>query len=366
MSTTTNLSLNEPAYNSSSPTWDQPLNYNSTILDAVLGNTTSVAMPTGASATTTLTGPTSTGTGQTQAMRIQLTGALSANQILQFPAGVSGKWIIYNTTSNAFTITVSSAGGGATVTAPQGFNIQIYSDGTNIRYTDDGLSNNFSTLTVLGNTYLATTSGNVGIGTTSPVAKLHLLTPSATNVELRLANNQSYGSIIENSVGEMQFYTPGTAMTFSTNSTERMRIDTSGNLLVGTTTSPSGSGNLVVPQVYTGTSATAANVYVDSTGKFFRSTASAVAIGTTWTNYTSSRALGTTYTNSTGKLIFLSVATTSQVSSISIAVNGVTIFSNSWGGSAFNTTAFTAIPPGATYSVSSPSSGGIQFWYECV
>jgi len=62
--------------------------------------------------------------------------------------------------------------------------------------------------------------------------------------------------------------------------TEAMRIDSSGNLLVGTTSSPSGSGNLVVPQVYTGTSATAANVYVDSTGKFFRSTASASASGT--------------------------------------------------------------------------------------
>ena len=57
MSTTTNTGLNQPAYNSTSPTWDQPLNFNETILDAVLGNTTSVAMPTGASATTTLTGP---------------------------------------------------------------------------------------------------------------------------------------------------------------------------------------------------------------------------------------------------------------------------------------------------------------------
>jgi len=179
MSTTTNTGLNQPAYNSTSPTWDQPLNFNETILDAVFGNTTSVAMPTGASATTTLTGPTSTGSlGQTQAMRITLTGSLSANQVLQFPSGVAGRWIIYNTTSGAFSITVSSAGGGTAVLAPQGYNVSIYSDGTNIRYTDDGLTNNFSTLTVLGNTYLATSSGNVNIGTTSATAGVNLLTSS--------------------------------------------------------------------------------------------------------------------------------------------------------------------------------------------
>ena len=166
MSTTTNTGLNQPAYNSTSPTWDQPLNFNEKILDAVLGNTTSVAMPTGASATTTLTGPTSTGSlGQTQAMRITLTGTLSANQILQFPSGIAGKWIIYNTTSGSFSVTISSAGGGASVTAPQGFNVSVYSDGTNIRYTDDGALNNNvsnSTATATGTTTARTIANLFG------------------------------------------------------------------------------------------------------------------------------------------------------------------------------------------------------------
>ena len=42
--TTTNLNLNEPSYNQTSPTWDQPLNNNTTILDAAFGNTTSIAL----------------------------------------------------------------------------------------------------------------------------------------------------------------------------------------------------------------------------------------------------------------------------------------------------------------------------------
>ena len=589
MSTTTNTGLNQPAYNSTSPTWDQPLNFNETILDAVLGNTTSVAMPTGASATTTLTGPTSTGSlGQTQAMRITLTGSLSANQILQFPSGVAGKWIIYNTTSGSFSVTVSSAGGGTAVSAPQGYNVSIYSDGTNIRYTDDGLTNNFATLTVLGNTYLATTSGNVGIGTSSPSVKLDIQN-TATAV-LRVYNLTATNGVLltQDTSGNSVLNNQGNGyLLFGTNNTERMRIDSSGNVGIGRTpvfpldisattgiirlTSSTGtnyaqlqavngsgtarfgvegsggnnivagssaysavvsqagayslhlgtnntvqatidsSGNvgigtvspstlLTVNGVVTATSYTGAGtgltgivtsnvagtgitvsgstgaVTISNTGvtsnvagtgitvsgstgavtisnsgvtsitgtasqitasastggvtlslpstinvntsgnaanvtgtvavanggtgltstpangaidigngtNFTRSTITAgsgitvtngagsitiansspgTVVGTTWTDYTGSRSLGTTYTNSTGKLIFISVYTGYQTSGITVTVNGLLIFSNSWGGSGFASTAFSAIPPGATYSV---SGGILGTWYECV
>ena len=192
-------------------------------------------------------------------MRITLTGSLSANQILQFPSGVAGKWIIYNTTSGAFSVTVSSAGGGTAVSAPQGYNVSIYSDGTNIRYTDDGLTNNFATLTVLGNTYLATTSGNVGIGTTSPGSTLDVngtisLRSPANGIGLlmhgRSSDNLSQVLGFDNSVttlyGQLQFGSVGGGSTtlisngatgytnFFTNGSERMRIDSSGNVLVGT------------------------------------------------------------------------------------------------------------------------------------
>jgi len=263
MSTTTNIGLNQPANNTYTNIWDQPLNFNETILDSVLGNTTSVSMPTGASATTTLTGPNSSvSVGQTQAMRIALTGALSANQTLQFPAGIAGQWIIYNSTSGAFTITVSSAGGGTTVKAPQGFNISVYSDGTNIRYTNDGLSNSFATLTVLGNTNLATTSGNVGIGTTSPGYKLEVYAASSSlqieSVVHNFNNSTGVAAIGFNTAGSGEtsstkagiglvrgFAFGGGALAFYNNNSgaagdfttadEKMRLDASGNLLVGTT-----------------------------------------------------------------------------------------------------------------------------------
>jgi len=79
-------------------------------------------------------------------------------------------------------------------------------------------------------------SGNVGIGISSPGVKLHLLTASATAVALRAGNSMSYAEFQVDASGNSQLIAPGGVQIFNTNSAERMRIDSSGNLLVGTTT----------------------------------------------------------------------------------------------------------------------------------
>lgn len=152
MATTTNLALNEPAYNSTSPTWDQPLNYNASILDQVFGNTTYVVLPTGASATTAITGPSSSAAGSTtQAMRLYFQSALTANQTATIPSGISGQWIAYNGTTGAYTVTLKTSASGSTgVTLPQGYNLIVYSDGTNVYKADDALINPVSSLSITG------------------------------------------------------------------------------------------------------------------------------------------------------------------------------------------------------------------------
>lgn len=81
--------------------------------------------------------------------------------------------------------------------------------------------------------------GNVGIGTASPSTKLHVLTPSATNTEIRVGNSVSYNAFLIDSSGNSQIYTPASNQIFSVNSSERMRIDSSGNVMVGATALPS-------------------------------------------------------------------------------------------------------------------------------
>jgi uncharacterized protein YaiE (UPF0345 family) len=78
-------------------------------------------------------------------------------------------------------------------------------------------------------------NGNVGIGTTSPTYKVDV---SGTNPALRLKSSAAFGYIIDQNTSSglvSHIVYENVDMRFGTNSTERMRINSSGYLLVGTT-----------------------------------------------------------------------------------------------------------------------------------
>ena len=78
-------------------------------------------------------------------------------------------------------------------------------------------------------------SGNVGIGTASPSAKLHSFTSSAAQINNLIQNSVSYLNYGVFGDGNNYLYS-GTAtnLLLGTNNTERMRIDSSGNVGIGT------------------------------------------------------------------------------------------------------------------------------------
>lgn len=80
-------------------------------------------------------------------------------------------------------------------------------------------------------------SGNVGIGTTSPSYRLDLF---GTNCSLQIRDiGQTNGLLLKQNNsdgGNLIYATNNNYLALGTNNTERMRIDTSGNVLVGTTT----------------------------------------------------------------------------------------------------------------------------------
>jgi hypothetical protein len=101
----------------------------------------------------------------------------------------------------------------------------------------------------LDEVFRITESGNVGIGTSSPASKLHLGgfsgTVNGTN-GIRLTNN--VGTVVLLEVGSSSDSyigtSSGSAFGFRTGNTERARIDASGNLLVGTTSTAPAESNV--------------------------------------------------------------------------------------------------------------------------
>ena len=99
----------------------------------------------------------------------------------------------------------------------------------------DGSVNIFRNTTV--ETMRITSAGNVGIGTSSPTEKLVLNSAGSVQVATKYINGNTAGVTVGAASNGSAFVYQASALPFIvyTNATERMRIDSSGNLLVGTT-----------------------------------------------------------------------------------------------------------------------------------
>jgi len=88
-----------------------------------------------------------------------------------------------------------------------------------------------------------TSTGSVGIGTSSPAWQLHVKGTSNAVVQIEGASSAgsfvNFGDPSDTDVGQIGYDHTSNYMRFKTNDTERMRIDSSGNLLVGKTVTSS-------------------------------------------------------------------------------------------------------------------------------
>jgi hypothetical protein len=93
--------------------------------------------------------------------------------------------------------------------------------------------------------FRVSSTGLVGIGTSSPLAKLDVYTSSTTSTVVRARNDTTSVYLdANNGYSYLNTFT-NHPMLFGTNNTERMRIDTSGRLLVGTTSSSAARMDIV-------------------------------------------------------------------------------------------------------------------------
>ena len=248
--TTTNKGLIQPANGSYVDTWDQPVNNDWSYIDTAFGGAVSLNA-TGISAhTLTLT--------EYRPLIIEVTGAISNNVVYTIPSGIGGQWIVINNTTDAtggpWTISFTCAGSGYSISCPRATTTNLMCDGVNVNFADGrpgspGGSNTQvqynNNGTLAGSSNFVFTGTNVGIGTSSPVGKLDILT--GTN---RGFFDDSAGSLFRlNSVNAANsVYAPlglnGSVLTFEINATESARIDSSGNVGIGTT-SPSARLNIL-------------------------------------------------------------------------------------------------------------------------
>jgi len=157
---------------------------------------------------------------------------------------------------------LSAASAGEAILAPEGtYGALLYGRGT----TYDVVLAQRSTgvaLGVLAGTNNVTFPGLVGIGTTSPASRLHVVGADNTNPSVIVANSSTSNGILQlgssgatyqilggDYQGNMLFQMSGaTPFVFTTNGSERVRIDSSGNLLVGTTSvSTTNPGCFIAP-----------------------------------------------------------------------------------------------------------------------
>ena len=128
-----------------------------------------------------------------------------------------------------------------------------------------------TTIDVGTNVIVTDSAGNVGIGTASPNHTLDVKAATGNGISITptsggATNYLSWYDTGSGPYGRIGYNHSASAMTFTTVTTERMRIDSSGNVLVGTTqafNALNGRGNLVVGS---GTGNEGITIYTGSTG----------------------------------------------------------------------------------------------------
>lgn len=123
---TTNKSLAQPIVGSDVGTWGNPVNSNTGIIDASFGGVTVIPVT---NSNVVLS------SAQYQNQFIRLTGTLTANISITFPAIGSFYTILNDTTSSAFFVTMqTTAAGGRAIGMPPSSMIDVMTDGTHARF----------------------------------------------------------------------------------------------------------------------------------------------------------------------------------------------------------------------------------------
>lgn len=132
---TPNKNLALPTFASS--LWNAPVNSNFSITDAAVSGVQPINLAAYSGGPIVLTNTFPVVSSPLTSLSyipaiLALSGALVQNVVILVPSGITGIWLVANYTSGAFTVTISSGGGGTSVICPANVVFPVTSDGTNI------------------------------------------------------------------------------------------------------------------------------------------------------------------------------------------------------------------------------------------
>lgn len=241
---------------SNAGTWGDLLNGTITNIASGFGQG-SEAIPNASTHTITLADGTA---DEARSLYLKCTGGGQACTVTLGPNTISKVWIIDNATS--YTLTFSQ-GSGANVAIAAGAVKVIATDGAGsgaaVVDTLDGLEGSLSTLAVTGALTVDTdtlvvdaTNNRVGINRALPSGLLHMQSSSGTDSALYIQTSATsddsviyFGDDGSSSVGRINYSHSDNGFSFWTDGTRRLDIDSSGNLIVGSTNPAPVSNNVV-------------------------------------------------------------------------------------------------------------------------